>query len=644
MPVMAVAIDTLRRYLDLYVDTLDESVSGSDLAARAFLSRYHFDRVLRAAIGEPPGALRRRLLLERAAWRLIQGRTSATDEAFDAGYGSLGAFTRAFARAFGTTPSKYRAVRGTARDANWRVHQSVAKGARLIAPSMTDRGHDCSWPRRPRTAGGPRDHRRRGGGRAVAWHDAVVRAPLRLGVVVALVVAACGGAATPQAAQPSPTAGLGQPTSSGTSGPGSPWPTETSRPTSADWPVYHRDPARTGNDPAFPALEALTTRWSAPLDGAVYAEPLVVGGRVIAATEGGSVYALDADTGQVVWRQNLGTPVPLSQLPCGNIDPLGITGTPAYDPSTGSLFLGAEVVGPRHVLFALDATDGTVRWSRAIDQAGDDPSAYQQRAALALGNGSVYVGLGGLFGDCGQYRGELIGVPVTGDGPTIAYRVPTEREGAIWAAGGPALDPSGNLHVSVGNGSSTTTYDGSDSVLELSPKLELLSSFAPSTWAADNAADADLGSLSPVLVPGRWVFIAGKSGIGYVLRQGALGGIGGEVASAPLCAAYGGSAQDGATLFVPCSNGLIEVRIGSDGSIERGWQTSSGANGSPVLGGGAVWSLDVGSGELFALDPASGAARARVSVGPVSRFASPTLWRDEVLVGTTTGITAVAVR
>jgi AraC-like DNA-binding protein/uncharacterized damage-inducible protein DinB len=111
MPVMAVAIDTLRRYLDLYVDSLDESVSGSDLAARAFLSRYHFDRVLRAAIGEPPGALRRRLLLERAAWRLIQGRTSATDEAFDAGYGSLGAFTRAFARAFGTTPSTYRAVR-----------------------------------------------------------------------------------------------------------------------------------------------------------------------------------------------------------------------------------------------------------------------------------------------------------------------------------------------------------------------------------------------------------------------------------------------------------------------------------------------------------------------------------------------------
>ena len=313
------------------------------------------------------------------------------------------------------------------------------------------------------------------------------------------------------------------------------------------------------------------------LDGAVYGEPLGVGGRVIVATEGDSVYALDPANGRVVWRRHLGTPVPLSSLPCGNIDPLGITSTPVYDRTSGSLFVVAEISGPRHVLFALAASTGVVRWSRSVDLPGDNPLAHQQRAALALGNGYVYVGFGGLAGDCGAYRGKVVGVPVTGHGATIAYRVPVAREGAVWATGGPVLDAHGNLYVSVGNGSSTTTYDGSDSVLELSATLQLRSRFAPSRWAQDNATDADLGSLSPVLVPGGWVFIAGKSGIGYVLRQGALGGVGGQVSSRAVCAAFGGAAQTGSTIYVPCTDGLRMIQIGSGGSIQLGWQTRSGA-------------------------------------------------------------------
>jgi hypothetical protein len=459
------------------------------------------------------------------------------------------------------------------------------------------------------------------------WHDSAVTLWALVASLTTVLITGCGSASP-------------NPPSSSTVPP----PSSASSSASADWPVYHRDPARTGNHPAFPALETLNRRWTATLDGAVYAEPLVVDNRVIAATEGDSVYSLDPDNGQIVWRRNLGSPVPQNLLPCGNIDPLGITSTPAYDPSTGTLFVVAELTGPKHTLFAVDVTDGKVRWSRDVDLPGFDPGAHLQRAALALGNRYVYVGLGGLFGDCGQYQGQIIGVPAGGEGPTIAYRVPTEREGGIWASGGPVLDQSGKLYVAVGNGSSTTTYDGSDSVLELSPNLELLSTFAPSTWAQDNAVDADLGSLSPVLVPGGLVFIVGKSGTGYVLRQDALGGIGGEIASAPICAGYGGSAQDGSTLFIPCASGLIEVRIGSDGAIEQGWQTSSGANGPPVIGGGVVWSLDLRLGELFALDRATGVARAHLSAGSVPHFASPTLWRDEILVGTMTGVTAVGIQ
>jgi outer membrane protein assembly factor BamB len=410
----------------------------------------------------------------------------------------------------------------------------------------------------------------------------------------------------------------------------------------ADWPVYHLNPGRTGDDTTFPTFTgSLTAGWSTPLDGAVYGEPLIVNGTVIAATEGDSVYALDPVTGAILWRTNVGTPVALSTLPCGDIGPLGITGTPAYDSVTGSLFAVAEVTGFHHVLFAFDPTTGAVRWSRVVDLAGDDPRTHQQRPALAVANGYVYIGFGGLAGDCGQYVGEVVGVPASGTGATISYRVPVTREGAVWAAGGPVIDASGNVYVSVGNGASTTTYDGSDSVLELSPTLSLMSSFAPSTWAADNAGDKDLGSMSPVLVPGGWVFIAGKSGTGYMLHQGALGGIGGQVSSASLCGAYGGAALSGSTVFVPCSTSLHEVQIGSGGSLTTGWQ-SSAVGGPPVVGGGAVWSVNTFSGRLFALDQTTGATLGSISVGGVPHFVSPTLWHSQVLVGTNVGITSTS--
>src|SRR5215469_13900875 len=99
------------------------------------------------------------------------------------------------------------------------------------------------------------------------------------------------------------------------------------KPGATDWPTYHRDAARTGVAPAQPAAGKLTTAWRRHLDGAVYGQPLVIGGTVIAATEGDSVYSLDRGSGRVRWRVKLGTPVPLSKLPCGDIYPLCSTGT-----------------------------------------------------------------------------------------------------------------------------------------------------------------------------------------------------------------------------------------------------------------------------------------------------------------------------
>src|SRR3954454_20829700 len=95
-------VDSLASHLD------DHEVTGDDLAARMYLSRSHFDRVVGAAAGETPGRFRRRVRLERAAFRLLTSETGVLDIAVEAGYSSHEAFTRAFARAYGAAPSVWR--------------------------------------------------------------------------------------------------------------------------------------------------------------------------------------------------------------------------------------------------------------------------------------------------------------------------------------------------------------------------------------------------------------------------------------------------------------------------------------------------------------------------------------------------------
>lgn len=392
----------------------------------------------------------------------------------------------------------------------------------------------------------------------------------------------------------------------------------------------------------MPDPHAMAVAWTTQLDGAVYAEPLVIRGRVIAATENDTIYSLDAATGKIAWQTRIGEPVSRGNLPCGNISPLGITGTPVYDASSNLVFAIAEVTGPSHVLVGVDATTGQVKVRRAADPQGMNPSPHQQRAALALSQGVVYVAYGGLFGDCGDYHGWVIGSRTDGSGPLLVYQVPTNREGGIWAPPGPTIDAEGRLFVSVGNGDAVLgDWDHSDSVLRLSPTLQLEDAFAPSQWGQDNLMDADLGSLGPVLLPDKSIIIAGKAGIGYLLNSGALGGVGGELLSKSVCHAYGGAAVVGSTAFVPCNEGVQQVQVGPGPSFSLGWQ-ASGIPGSPVVGGNTVFSLDR-SGTLFALDSGTGSQRAKVDVGATSRFATPTLFKNQIFVGTLSGIVAVTI-
>jgi DNA-binding beta-propeller fold protein YncE len=460
-----------------------------------------------------------------------------------------------------------------------------------------------------------------------------------------VVVPACSNTSS-AANPPSPTRETHTPSTTPPTEPVTSHPTAKKR--RDDWTTYHYSLDRQGYDRKIPAAGGtLAAAWSKALDGAVYAEPLVVGRSIIAVTENDTVYALSL-RGKVLWSNHVGEPVPVSELPCGNIDPLGITGTPIYSADTGQVYFAAELDSPiRHELFAVDVKTGKVTWSRSADPAGMVADATQERGALAISAGRVWVPYGGLFGDCGPYHGWIVGGALDGTGDLVVYQQPSEREAGIWAPSGPAVDRAGNLYVAVGNGAALAPpYDDSDSITKLDPqtagKLDL---FAPSSWAEENQSDLDLGSTGPVLFSAlgrKWVFADGKAGDAYLLRQGDLGGIGGYAATAGGCSSWSGFAAHAGVVYAPCREGLTAYRIDPGPTITELWRSSdSGYGAAPVLGGGAVWTVD--SGELLEIDPVTGATVARQSVGTAPHFATPTLHGHLALVGTQAGISAVTI-
>jgi hypothetical protein len=181
------------------------------------------------------------------------------------------------------------------------------------------------------------------------------------------------------------------------------------------------------------------------------------------------------------------------------------------------------------VLFALALHTGRIRWRRGVDLPGPIPSAMQQRGALAITAGRVWVSFGAQFGDCSNYKGRVVGVSLDGTGDPVVYDPSTRRHGGIWNPAGPTVDAHGHLLVVSANGSSFPgdAYDHTNSVLELSSSGRLLDSFAPTNWAENNRGDVGLGSQGVALVGTQWAMLGGKSGPVYVLRHGHLGGIGG---------------------------------------------------------------------------------------------------------------------
>jgi outer membrane protein assembly factor BamB len=460
---------------------------------------------------------------------------------------------------------------------------------------------------------------------------------MRAALVLLAVLAGCSSEpAGDQSGSPSPAASPATPTA------GAATPSATPPASVTGWLQYHGNGQRTGTVAGLPAAGRLSVAWSARLGGAVYGQPLVIGTTVVAGTEGGdAVYGLDLATGTVRWHTTVGTAASGSEQPCGNVAPLGITSTGVYDPQTGLAYFVGQSGRSEHVLVGLDPATGAIRVRQDVPSPDHQPFYDQQRGALALDDGYIYVVFGGHFGDCGPYIGSVVGMPASGNGPIRSYRVPTSGQGGIWASGGPTVGPDGTIYVSVGNGdTSQTRYDGSDSVTALTPALQRTGIFAPADWRALSAADLDLGSMSPALLGDEQILQVGKDGTGYLLDAAHLGGVGGQVASGRVCAAYGGAAVSGTIVYVPCDDGLAAVDTAGN-RVRVLWRGPG--SGSPVVGGGAVWVAQPYPGVLSELDPVTGRVRQQIQVaGSLPHFVSPSLAGRLVLIGTMTGVTAVS--
>jgi outer membrane protein assembly factor BamB len=424
---------------------------------------------------------------------------------------------------------------------------------------------------------------------------------------------------------------------------------------SGSWTVYHGDPAGDGVAPPISAVDTAATVWTSPsLDGQIYGEPLVYAGRVYVATENDSVYALSVSTGAVAWSAHLGPPVPAGSLPCGDIRPtVGITGTPVIDRSSGEIFVVAdELAGghPAHRLVGLSTTSGTIEMSQDVDPPGADTAALLQRTGLTLDAGQVIFGFGGNDGDCASYRGRVVAVPETGGTPKYftVDAAPGESQGAVWMGGAaPTVDTNGHIWVSAGNGSVYSdqhAYDDSDSVLELSPSLQLVQFFAPSTWATDNSRDLDM-SIAPVLLPDGQVLLAGKSRIVYLLDGAHLGGIGHQEATLESACdgdIDGGAAVAGTIVYLPCLAGIIAVRAtSSPPALHLLWSSGVGG-GPPMVAAGLVWTIGR-NGMLYGLDPATGKVRQQVTIGvPANHFPTPSVGDGLLLAACAENVVAFA--
>ncbi len=342
--------------------------------------------------------------------------------------------------------------------------------------------------------------------------------------------------------------------------------------------TWHNDGARDGANTRETQLTPANVSgqgtfgelFSVPLDGAVYAQPLYVAGLTIgggthnvvfAATENDSVYAIDADTGSILWQRSFlssgMTAVPSAQEDCGDIKPeIGITGTPVIDTATNTLYVvSATMPGPIQQLHAIDLLTGNdklggpVTISASVTGTGTggngttvsfDPMTENQRSALLLTNGHIVIAWGSHC-DHGNFHGWLMSYNAASLAQeAVLNTTPNGNDGGIWMSGAaPAVDAKGNIFFSSGNGDfgGPTITEFGDSTFKMPPPVagkswEPVDGFAPWNQASFSASNHDLGGGGVMLLPDlptgathqQLSIQSAKNGEIYVLDRNNMGG------------------------------------------------------------------------------------------------------------------------
>ncbi len=416
--------------------------------------------------------------------------------------------------------------------------------------------------------------------------------------------------------------------------------------------THHNNDTRDGLyiDAAFTKAAASGLKrdlnFSGVITGNVYAQPLYIeggpGGKsvIIAVTEANNVYALDSSSGSVAWQRNVGAPVSRSNLPCGDIDPLGITGTPVVDLPSRTLFLDAMTTPDngttkKHLIYALDVDTGVVRSGWPIDV--DATARYSgtvftsvtqnQRGALGIVWGMLYVPYGGHDGDCGTYHGWLVGVPLANPSAVMAWATAANGGGA-WAVGGVASDGMSPF-IATGNTFGASVWSGGEAILRFQPGPVFSGNsgdfWAPANWLALDAGDVDIGGSGALLVdvpgavPSAVVVSLGKDGNAYLLNRTNLGGIGAElskahISSSPIIQAAASYRTSQGSYLVIRGLSSFHINPTAPPTVASAWSQSINGAGSPFVtstdgtNNVIVWSIGAeGDERLHGFDGETGA-------------------------------------
>jgi hypothetical protein len=347
--------------------------------------------------------------------------------------------------------------------------------------------------------------------------------------------------------------------------------------------------------------------------GNVHAQPLYIEGgpngpMVIVVTASNNVYALNADTGLPIWSRTDIGPAVTSGLNCGNINPVGIIGTPVVDLASRSLFFDALIQGNpiKHFVYSLNVDTGATNpppWPVDLDAASINFVSLDQedRGALALVNGIVYVPFSGYLGDCGNYHGTVVGVHI--DNPSIVAKWATAAQGGgIWGHSGVASDGA-NMFVVTGNTftSPGDPWSGGEAIVRLQAGPTFTGNptdfWAPANWQSLDNSDTDLGGCSAILIdvpgatPSQLVLALGKDGNAYLVNRNNLGGVAGPVATAGVDGTMRGQSSATyttaqGTYFVFRADGGSQIKAykitaTNPPSIVFAWSQNQSGQGSP---------------------------------------------------------------